>query len=299
MFTAYAKLRAVPGPVRELAARDRGARGLALPLCLSRHERFDRLACVGRYVGVGRVDRLWVRLLVAEPMIYDRFRLQQFPDFAACKLTLVHVFALLFVLCLALHPSVAFAEVQWVSKDSSTDGYRGFVYPHSYSEDGRWAAFAEVLGFNWYSFSSEVKANIRSIPELSGFVDDQMALWNIAYGVFPDVNPDWLNSLSDWAVELFGGDTIYAFSLSSADYDFARGEFEYWAYPRVDPPVSGTGQGSYDFYLTTYPCSFYSYNKPGSTTKNDLKMSFHYNSTGLPPYGYTVYSGVNVTLTPE
>lgn len=222
-----------------VASRLRGCGARRLLQCC--HERLYRLACVARYVGLCWVHRRWVLSLPPNPSVDDLFCLHESLLLSWRQSSLVHVFSFLFLFCLVLHPSIAKADVQWVTKDSADYGYVGYVYPYPYSDEGRWAAVADFLGFNWDSFSKQQRDAIKSTPELDDIIHNDDYVRNLAYGVVADKDlPDFIKGVDDWIVQLFGGDTIYAVAMSSADYDFAQGEFEYWAYPRgTDSPSDG------------------------------------------------------------
>lgn len=242
------------------------------------HERLYGLARVGGYVRVRRVHRLRVRPLVPYPFVNDGFCLDELLAFPRCKLPLVHVASfLLALLCLALNPSTAKAEIQWVTKYESTNGPAGFVYPHPYTEDGRWAALSEFLGFNWDSFSLQQKQDIQAETEIASILHNDNNVRNIAYGISDSTTPDWIKTIDDSILQLFGGNTIYAIEMSNEDYRYAQDIFEYWAFPRVEDDSVIDGNEYYVFdCLTNYDGS------GNGLSLIDSVTGTYYNNSTLP-----------------
>lgn len=239
------------------------------------HERLYGFARVGGYVRVRRVHRLRVRPLVPYPFVDYGLRLDELLAFSRRKLSLVHVASfLLALLCLVLNPSTAKAEIQWVTKYESTNGPAGFVYPHPYTEDGRWAALSEFLGFNWDSFSLQQKQDIQAETEIASILHNDNNVRNIAYGISDSTTPDWIKTIDDSILQLFGGNTIYAIEMSNEDYRYAQDIFEYWAFPRVedDSVIDGTEYYVFDCY-TNYDSS-----SGGLDLKDSVTGAYIYNS---------------------
>ena len=128
------------------------------------------------------------------------------------------------------------------------DGYkRAIVYPHDYP-NGRAAALAEFLGYDWDSFSTQTKnAILGDNGKFKQLLDNNVSNYryenqdNVGHGslvgAWTTMLVEVVNSVSE---TIFGNDKTWFCYCTNADYDAARENIEQWLYPN-DGTNGGNG----------------------------------------------------------